>query len=603
MSDYNQFIKRDQKTFNNYKRVHRHENYLQEYNYKLQTYKEKVNLNNVNTIFDNSHLYFRVFDNGLYLTNNSKLDFKKNIVKAFMQLNLPHSVDFEIEIELIESLFKLMKFEDSKANTYFGILDSYKFKNGLQNTPTIFDYPSNNFVVYKGNLWFKNYKNNKMDIDGASQIILISSDESKLLFKHFMLPLPQINTQKKLFKLMKRDPLIDLKILDNNGELIYYNIESTQYAIIYDNEGKCYKAKQLSKLTKQFQYKDTNIIQQIDANIVSDNIAQFLYKLTNGDINCLDKLASIVADIVTDNNESNKLNIIVGSQDLRKILKQFLYFISSEDLWEVDNIRKLVNGKMINSLIRGSEEIKTIIINDSSRVTSEEEIKLLKKIISGKAISFKNNFIGNLSFINSYSLIVISNDHSIISNYTNNFNTNIVNLSHIKEKPKLNFTMEELIWFWLPFALHGLNVIKGRNNNIERKKIRKKSDDYIILEFFNQFCSVSKKGEVYASDLHEAYEKYYKSCYGEKALSRVMFVKSIKRVLETTKYAENVKYDRPNHSRKQPNKYAFMGVSFDEKKLESYLENYIKREEDTEFDEFNQYLNDMNKLIPDIFLK
>jgi len=240
---------------------------------------------------------------------------------------------------------------------------------------------------------------------------------------------------------------------------------------------------------------------------------------------------------------------------------------------------------------------KGIFINNPSKISDTVNSKLLKKIITGKEITIEDEMIGRISYSNKLSLITFINRHDVLLNYTNRFPTNIINLSHIEDMEELFLDNEDLDWLRVPFALYGLTLLENSIKLTKVKIDKSNLQDSITNEFFHLFCTINIEYEIYATDLYDAYVKYYKTKYNDAPLSRIKFTKGIKQLLETVKDSDLVKYYRPHHSREN-NKYAFKGIYLNKENLNTFLQSNIEKQPPTDFQTFYKYLLQMNQLMP-----
>ncbi len=281
--------------------------------------------NNINlpTIFDYPQNYFRIVERGLYFQNNNKVDFISDTVKGFLMLDLPHTVDYKIEFELINALYDLLIHFPKTHKNYSSIIDDYIFKYQPSCRLDLLTFPKNFFMFYDNNLWYKNYGMSILN-DNLPSLLLVYGDFPKNIFKFYGLPIPNRSTLKQIFKYMKKEFINILDKYDNNHASIVYHCKNTFYNTKYNIDIKRYICSDIIIKSPYLIRKSTNINNKINKAFVPDYAATVMYYLSAGDIHILNSLALLITDILLENNLSKKLHIIVSSSKNLNQIKNFI---------------------------------------------------------------------------------------------------------------------------------------------------------------------------------------------------------------------------------------------------------------------------------------
>lgn len=564
-------------------------------------------------------LNYRIYDKGLYRRYDNTINLLKNIKESF-GLTI-HSENFKLEKRLVKRLYVYLKvFTPKTDNTFDGIKDYYLFKyypiELSINFLTHFTYQY--FAISDENLCFINLSPYCIDIN-LSKLLIVDYKVSKEIFTFFDMPTPSTSVQRKLFALLKKDlsfklpdkkrllPLYDklpILNLDDYPGIINYklNIDSTKYKkgnyyLNYDTSYGMYTVTLSRFLFKEFtNYSSLNRI--IDINQVPSNIATYLHSITGGNYDCLNSIACLVADLLTHKNIQKKLNVIYSQSKLFPMLQKFIDIISFGRCANIPlPMNQLLGKNAISQLINLKNNSKiAIVIDNYSDQTTSKSYAVFKKIIAGKPISYDDAFSGKINYINNLALIRVTEDSKEINDYkNNNLKINLINLLSVSSLPSLEFSDEDINWLLLPFALYGLNVINGRSTISPLNQQKDIPGDTTIVEFFNNFCDISSSAKETGKKLYENYVKYYTKYYGDNHLSSILFTKELKKYLQNNHI--DFMYGQFSHT-KSSNERTFKGFSFDENKFNKFLCEYNEKKPSTDFQDFVQYLQQMNKLVP-----
>lgn len=553
------------------------------------------------SIFDSPLKFFRLIEKGIYFHNNPKVNYMTDLVNGFAILRLPHTYDYKAEFDLINALYDLLKVTPKEGINYWSVLDDYKFKYQPLKGLELMSSPKSHFLLYDNNIWYTNYGIYQIDKEFPA-LILVSTHTIKYIFACYSLPLPNRITIKQIFKYMKKESSTLLNLYNNNYPVIVYKYLNCYYHTEYTDIDTNYRLSNFIP-TPYIIHKHTTITKKLNSSMIPKYMAGTLFYLTNGDIRVLNSIAILIADILLENNISKKIHVIIASPINLSKIENFIQTIIGNQTMIIENLSSMTSKKMLYKIISGNANYsKAIIITKPAKIPVSSKCKLLRRIITGKEIAFQDDVVGKIYFNNKLPIISLVSQHESILRYTNNFPTNIINLCHIENMDELLFDDEDLNWLRVPFALYGINLLESRNTFAPIKVDKSLLQDTISKEFLDLFCSIKNNSEVFATDLYNAYTDYFQAQYNDLPLTRIQFIKSIKKLLESVKGSNFIRYYRPHHSRAN-NSYAFQGLDLDTSKLNAFLISKINKQLSSDFKEFYEYLLQLNKLIPDEFLQ
>ena len=149
-------------------------------------------------------------------------------------------------------------------------------------------------------------------------------------------------------------------------------------------------------------------------------------------------------------------------------------------------------------------------------------------------------------------------------------------------------------WLRLSLPLFGLYLLAEKkifHKPFPKKKFLQSSTlkDDITNDFLSVCCDYSPNSFIFADTLYNAYTVYYQTVHKSVPLKRTQFVSVLKR-------HSNLTYKRPHTSRKEPNKYAFIGITL----RPNWEENIIASSKALSFEEelFKQKLEEISTLLP-----
>lgn len=159
-----------------------------------------------------------------------------------------------------------------------------------------------------------------------------------------------------------------------------------------------------------------------------------------------------------------------------------------------------------------------------------------------------------------------------------------------------NISLSELDWFQNIFTAYGLRLLGDMKLGVKRKNKPDKRETTIVKNkhlqlFFKTCCLIDRNNhhyEVYAEDLHSAYEFFTEKINSEEKLSFISFNKTIKNT--------GFIYKRPHHSRKD-NRYAFLGITLKENWTEAIIPELNPSHMNVSYTYFTKYIDHITSTI------
>ena len=547
--------------------------------------------------FENPLEYFVMADKTLKLIPYPHISFI-NIPAAFQALRLPITQNNVLEKRLINSLKRYLNYN---IPLYFRTLYKYRFYDlkdrnilaqGSQITP--FDAPENSFFTICGNLftYCEDY------------LICLSTNSIKELFRIWRLPYPKNPVLlKQLFRQCRsylthnyiQKPLRDTAVIfaqDMNNH--------RHFEFRYSELHKCFLVSLLPENEVPKRLKECNAIQihPINDPQITPEISDILYRITTGNLQMLNCWATLFANISSCEHMTRKLFIVQCISGNKQLVYDFLdltfYNLGNNLPYEMPHhsFREITAPAAIPELCSyQASGKKYFFIDKIDHLYIDEEIKTLKKIITGKPICYNDDLLGKITYTNTLPIICVANSHEdfvyLKNNYPcieltflnskttytadsddmttqksscNNTPNNHTLDSHTSNTKTTSFRPDPYDWLRLKLSLYGLCQINAISNMKEKKtKHTVIKHDCILNEFISLCCMEKKETSVFttAEELHKAYCYFYDHLYAGTALTKRMFIK-------TLKLCAAFEYKRPHTSRSGGNPYAFMGIELKE---------------------------------------
>ncbi len=449
----------------------------------------------------------------------------------------------------------------------------FKHRNALNDC--IYDHPER-FNIFDGNLCIQGIGNEKISfIHEKNYNKLLKNEVPKATIKEFRAIrrliedsiqtyhksniLSAIETHKKI---LMKDILICIqekydmakKILT---ERFKYEPQPIQVRVLQGD--KVFNKSDFEKYREQL---------QPYINRVPEKVVHVIASMVDGDIENIDKLAKMIAQINIGHNISKNMFVIIGKKNMEFfggfIYK--LYFQNEIDLFFVEDVKKT---KYYISAIEKKYWgllVQLILPTKSIANLSEEYFKLINKMVLSQPIKGEtSNGFGKINFVNEACLVAFVRKAKELNRYKMYMGTRleILDLGNSEfEYVEGNMILSsiDIIWTHVILATYGLTL------HFDKKKSRKKESyikERIVKDFIDCCCTVSPTVDCYNDELYKAYSDYFTYRFHLEPIKKT----ELKRLI--TLYCD-IKPCRPRHGLNE-NRRGVRGISIDKDKLAKYL--------------------------------
>lgn len=585
-------------------------NSLEKYKQFLSNYSREnyYYYQNILSYFHEPLRYFVMVDKTLKLIYYPQINFI-DIPAAFQFLGLPLSQNCLYEKKLINSLKRYL---NSYIPLYFRTLYKYRFyelkdKNILADKSRIipFDNPAKTFFTFSGNLYISLCDN--------TTICLSSSNIKHLFTDIWKIPYPtESGLLKRLFRQCKKHISHNyIQTALPNAFIVFVQdmVNCQLFELKYSETDKCFIVSAAENEDSKY-LKECNSIycHAISNPKIIPEISDSLYHIAAGDIRVLKNWSILFANIASSEYMTKKLFIVQCTSENSSLVYDFLdltfYNMNTQSPCEMPyhSLRKLIIPKSIPELcscqVSGG---KYFFINKIDHLYLDEEVRCLKKLISGKPIEYRDEIFGKITYTNNLPIVCIVTSHEDLVYLKNNYpyielsfcnskvsldtaSDNIPDTENLKKELSSDNNIQDTEnplfhgdpydWLRLKFPLYGLlhinNIINASGKPRTPSVIK---HDCILNEFINLCCERKKDSTVFttADELYNAYVYFYTHIYPSTALTKKGFIKTLRR-------CGNFEYKRPHVSRSGGNPYAFMGI-----KLKDNFKDLVAEKTDMTF--------------------
>lgn len=513
-------------------------------------------LNEYKRIFMYTHLQpfdlylhnFTIYKNQLKFISDPSIDFS-NTLSAFEKLQLSVSKPPLLETTLLSTLKKLLSLQMSP---YHKAASDLYMQYGDNTSP--FMNPQQRFYHSNGHFYLR-YINQDIYIHPLYGLTI------KKLFNYLGIVSPNTPLLKRLFRTMPTLDICEAKHGVSIGKPFLPTIftRNSKYLLSYSPTSNSYK-KELIPLDCIETHQNFRFFRFNSNHELTPHLGSFLYNLSKGDWNTLKNLAILFASMASSTFAAPYIYTIPPEN--KTLFLKFLALFFNENEKHV-SFKKLLSPKgqlrLIDSYLKPYDFLFVSKVNDISTV---KDIDFLKKLISGKIISYQDTIFGKITYKNVLPIICAPETYEEITFLKNNFKCINLDIQFLSPHPDTDY-----LWLNSIFILYGLKLLSTPNID-KRPPIKKLASniiepDFIVNEFLNKCCITksSPKHFTYASTLYEAYQKFYLKRYTGTPPKRIDLVKQLK---ATGQY----EYKRPHVTNNAPNKYAFIGIELKENYIE-----------------------------------
>lgn len=294
-----------------------------------------------------------------------------------------------------------------------------------------------------------------------------------------------------------------------------------------------------------------------------------LYFLTNGDLEKIELIATIIAIINLEKNIRPKLNFVVS--DRKRLFEAFLLYLyrrDDEDCCEPLYINELGKHK---GIIRSIElKINGNILSFIEEISkfTEGNIHNLKLILKSKPIEIRDKAVGKIRYISDRRYFYITDSQIELERYQKYIGEclNVMlfkggefsyDKDLIREKIREENWMSDYERYWIHgiFAAYGLKLlVQGSQDKQLNRKKKIEPDlnvDKQVARFIQEYCIREEGADCYAKDMYTVFCGYVNTM-GMQPIKRLHFVRIVRDIL-------GFRYYRPHHNTKN-NSYAFAGI-------------------------------------------
>lgn len=599
----------------NFKKAIRNNQAKAQYDFMVAKYMSVHNLYSIPMPFLYPFSYFKYYKQAVHYTHNKRFPLFENISATFHELlNLPHTPDCYIETQLLKALENYLK-SCSKFSKYEILIFQYEEAERKE-------FPLYSFFLFDNSLC-KWWKDNSFDLH--------CSILNKYFYQNYLTPVSQKEFKKWLpiLKTIKKESVIPSFTYQKPENPFYMYIKSsnTIKSVCYDqnNRSFCVQNSLMTSLSSLYSSSINALpyLQETDISPVfhhttpstsrlpkvTNELIQFLLKLTNGNQQNLINLSLLFANIACPENLTSKLFLITTTKEKHVEIVEYIrgmldvIFNPEENFYfsqSYPTINKLTAKtyvpSMANNFIQGT---KLIVVSKGTTSLTDIQLKTLSKYIKGAKVTATDKLFGSVSFRNLSPIICFSSSHKEVSYLEQNLPCIRIDLDFItssEELPMLSsYTFSDVCdWLRLSLPLFGLYLLAEKkifHKPFPKKKFLQSSTlkDDITNDFLSVCCDYSPNSFIFADTLYNAYTVYYQTVHKSVPLKRTQFVSVLKR-------HSNLTYKRPHTSRKVPNKYAFIGITL----RPNWEENIIASSKALSFEEelFKQKLEEISTLLP-----
>lgn len=303
-------------------------------------------------------------------------------------------------------------------------------------------------------------------------------------------------------------------------------------------------------------------------NRVPETVAHAIASMVGGDIENIDKLAKMIAQINIGQNISKNMFVIICNKNMG-FFGGFIYELYSKneiDFFSVEDVKKsiyyisAIEKKFLGLLVQ------LILPAKSIANLSEEYFKSINKMVLSHPIKGETrNGFGKFNFVNEACLVALVKNAKELNRYKMYMGTHmeIIDLGNSEiEYVEGNMILSsvDIVWTHVILATYGLTLL------FENKKSRKKESyikEKIVKDFIDCCCTVSPAVDCYNDELYKAYSDYFTYRFHLEPIKKT----ELKRLIML--YCD-IKPCRPRHGLNE-NRRGVRGISIDKDKLAKYL--------------------------------
>ena len=219
------------------------------------------------------------------------------------------------------------------------------------------------------------------------------------------------------------------------------------------------------------------------------------------------------------------------------------------------SLNQLTKSAQLRTAYTAQFEGKSVILV-RDLLPSEGNLSKLRRLLRGKSVPLKSNYLPTQKFVNHLQLICVTDQRHTVEFLKNKLKADVLDFSgtEVADSFSLTFSKEDVRWFLTRFSLYGLKL---RTLKISKAPMPANSfpappdDDWILKRFINECCHYSPGAFSSSQDVYQVYCKYLSSAYPgqDLAMTKICLNKRLRTDIPSV-VNRKIEYKRDRSSRK-----------------------------------------------------
>ena len=435
--------------------------------------------------------------------------------------------------------------------------------------------PSSFYVTSEGNLLFDSYaisqKTSGRRSRYQSALSFFSFLEEYCGFQQEQLYVPS-RLLKQYFSTFKRERnnFFSQYSIDKESptEILFASKQgSTNISVKYDAITDSFTHSKISEPVVNL--KTSFIEKRKTMQVVSCEVKSFFQHLCASDILLVEKLAQAFANTISP--RKGGMTILL-TQLNETCLEDMMCMIFENDIVSFSkkpSINKIVKAQYLMDLFLAQSQNKSLVFMRDI-LPSEANIKTFRRILNGRAISVKSNFLPNQQYNNHLHFLCITSDRTRAKYLQKKFKATLIDFSPTETQisSSVTFSKEDIHWFRTTFTLYGLKLQTLRSANLPDPSpfplpipSTSPSLDEELHQFLYGCCEIDPNSFCNTEEVYSWYNQFFQITHpGKKPVwSKIQFNKHLRELI-AEEHKKNITYKRDRHSRSASSKYGYQGL-------------------------------------------
>ena len=318
-------------------------------------------------------------------------------------------------------------------------------------------------------------------------------------------------------------------------------------------------------------------------DVISNEIESFFWHLCGSDISLVEKLSLAFAQIMSP--KKGGMTILLSQHNSPLLQKTFNVIFENDivKFSKTPSINKIVKTKYMMDLFLAQFENKSVVfIRDI--LPHESNTKAFRRMLNGRPVSVKSNFLPNQSYHNHLHFVCVTPDRNKAKDLQKKFKATLIDLSPT-ETPisSINFSEDDIHWFRTAFTLYGLKLQTLRNSNVPNPSpflspvpSPTPTLEEELRQFLSDCCTLDRGSFCDTEEVYLWYTQFIQNIHAGKTpvWTKVQFNKHL-RDLIADKYKKDIIYKRNHHSRSASSKYGYQGLKLSSLPAQSKINQSI----------------------------